>query len=125
MHLDWLRARGPVFTAGIAVASLDPLHEYKNAIDDGLEDAVAVLDAFLSRKRRDPQSSSSPPQPAPSAAHPAHSAHEAVHVAWQCAQDVRAVYHQPTLAAGRAMAEKLIAALPGCPAADPRDRPPR
>ena len=46
VYLDWLRARGPVFTAGIAVATLDPFHGYKNAIDDGLQDAVAVLDAF-------------------------------------------------------------------------------
>ena len=28
------------------VATLDPFHGYKNAIDDQLEDAVAVLDAF-------------------------------------------------------------------------------
>ena len=32
--------------AGIDVATLDPFHGYKNAIDDQLEDAVAVLDAF-------------------------------------------------------------------------------
>ena len=46
VYLDWLRARGPVFTAGIAVATLDPFHGYKNAIGDRLQDAVAVLDAF-------------------------------------------------------------------------------
>lgn len=31
---------------GVEVATLDPFHGYKNAIDDQLEDAVAVLDAF-------------------------------------------------------------------------------
>jgi transposase len=30
----------------VKVATLDPFHGYKNAIDDQLEDAVAVLDAF-------------------------------------------------------------------------------
>jgi transposase len=32
--------------AEVEVATLDPFHGYKNAIDDQLEDAVAVLDAF-------------------------------------------------------------------------------
>ena len=36
------RRSGP----GSQVATLDPFHGYKNAIDDQLEDAVAVLDAF-------------------------------------------------------------------------------
>ncbi len=31
---------------GVEVATLDPFHGYKNAIDGQLEDAVAVLDAF-------------------------------------------------------------------------------
>ena len=34
------------FRAGVKIATLDPFHGYKNAIDDQLEDAVAVLDAF-------------------------------------------------------------------------------
>ena len=45
-YADWLKARGEAFRAGIEVATLDPFHGYKNAIDDQLEDAVAVLDAF-------------------------------------------------------------------------------
>lgn len=45
-YADWLRARNEEFRAGITVATLDPFHGYKNAIDDQLEDAVAVLDAF-------------------------------------------------------------------------------
>jgi len=36
-------------------------------------------------------------------------------VAWQCAQDLRAVYHQRSPAQGRALAEKILAAFPSCP----------
>ena len=45
-YKEWLAARNDEFRAGISVATLDPFHGYKNAIDDQLEDAVAVLDAF-------------------------------------------------------------------------------
>ncbi len=42
-------------------------------------------------------------------------AHEAVFVAWQCAQQLRAIYHQDTPAQGRALAEKALASFPTCP----------
>lgn len=45
-YKTWLGERGETFRSGISVATLDPFHGYKNAIDDQLEDAVAVLDAF-------------------------------------------------------------------------------
>lgn len=45
-YSDWLEERGEDFTGGVEVATLDPFHGYKNAIDDQLEDATAVLDAF-------------------------------------------------------------------------------
>jgi transposase len=45
-YKTWLRERGEAFRAGVQVATLDPFHGYKNAIDDQLADAVAVLDAF-------------------------------------------------------------------------------
>ena len=45
-YRDWLAARGQVFRDGVKEATLDPFHGYKNAIDDQLQDAVAVLDAF-------------------------------------------------------------------------------
>ena len=45
-YKTWLRDRGDTFRKGIEIATLDPFHGYKNAIDDQLEDAVAVLDAF-------------------------------------------------------------------------------
>jgi transposase len=45
-YRGWLRARGEAFRDRVEIATLDPFHGYKNAIDDQLEDAVAVLDAF-------------------------------------------------------------------------------
>jgi transposase len=46
VYAEWLPARNETFRAGIAVATLDPFHGYKNALDNELEDAIAVLDAF-------------------------------------------------------------------------------
>jgi transposase len=46
VYRDWLTARGEAFCQNVEVATLDPFHGYKNAIDDALEDATAVLDAF-------------------------------------------------------------------------------
>ena len=45
-YKTWLRERGEAFRTGVQIATLDPFHGYKNAIDDQLQDAVAVLDAF-------------------------------------------------------------------------------
>ncbi|HEU4648425.1 MAG TPA: ISL3 family transposase, partial [Gemmatimonadales bacterium] len=45
-YAGWLAARSEAFRAGVRVATLDPFQGYKNALDDQLEDAVAVLDAF-------------------------------------------------------------------------------
>ena len=45
-YADWLHERGEGFRDGVKVAALDPFQGYKSAIDDKLEDAVAVLDAF-------------------------------------------------------------------------------
>jgi transposase len=36
-YADWLKERGDAFRAGVEVATLDPFHGYKNAIDDHLE----------------------------------------------------------------------------------------
>ena len=46
VYRHWLTERGPAFRSGVTVATLDPFHGYKNAIDDELADAAAVLDAF-------------------------------------------------------------------------------
>lgn len=45
----------------------------------------------------------------------AHPDHVAVEVAYHCAQDLRDVFHQPTLPRGRRLAEQLIEKLPSCP----------
>jgi transposase len=45
-YTEWLKARNDTFRNSIEVATLDPFHGYKNAIDDQLDDAIAVLDAF-------------------------------------------------------------------------------
>ena len=45
-YTTWLHERGEAFRARVEVATLDPFHGYKNAIDDQLEDARSVLDAF-------------------------------------------------------------------------------
>jgi transposase len=45
----------------------------------------------------------------------AHPDHVAVEVAYQCAQDLRDVFHQPTPVQGRRLAERLIGKLPSCP----------
>jgi transposase len=46
VYKAWLRERGETFRAGVQVATLDPFHGYKNAIDDQLDEATSVLDAF-------------------------------------------------------------------------------
>lgn len=45
-YKDWLNQRGQTFRSGVHIAALDPFAGYKSAIDDALEDATAVLDAF-------------------------------------------------------------------------------
>lgn len=45
-YKDWLEGRGEAFRNNVQVAALDPFAGYKTAIDNKLEDAVAVLDAF-------------------------------------------------------------------------------
>ena len=45
-YTTWLRGRGEDFRSRVGIATLDPFQGYKNAIDDQLEDAIAVPDAF-------------------------------------------------------------------------------
>ncbi len=45
-HENWLEERGEDFRAGVRIATLDPFQGYKNAIDDQLQDATSVLEAF-------------------------------------------------------------------------------
>jgi transposase len=149
-YTQWLKARNEAFRAGIAVATLDPFHGYKNAIDDQLEDAVAVLDAChivklgteaMDQCRRRVQQDTlghrgrkgdplygirlilrcgaeklTDKQKARLAkAISADDRHDEVHVAWQCAQQLRAAYTTPSLPEGRQIAEKVLASFPSCP----------
>ena len=46
MHENWLEERGEQFRSGIQIATVDPFQGQKDAIDDQLQDATSVLDAF-------------------------------------------------------------------------------
>ena len=46
MYKNWLAERGKDFRAGVRITTLEPFQGYKNPIDDQLQDATSVLDAF-------------------------------------------------------------------------------
>ena len=46
VYKNLLAKRGQDFRAGARIATLDPFQGYKNTIDDQLQDATSVLDAF-------------------------------------------------------------------------------
>jgi len=149
-YAEWLAARNQAFRDGIQVATLDPFHGYKNAIDDELEDAVAVLDAFHVVKfgtaavdevrrrvqqqihghrgrRGDPlygirmilrcgaEKLTDRQRARLDKAVAADERHDEVHVAWQCAQQLRSAYRCQNLAEGRRITEKILASFPTCP----------
>ncbi|MFB9774850.1 ISL3 family transposase [Brevibacterium otitidis] len=150
VYKDWLATRGPSFRQGVQVATLDPFQGYKNAIDDQLDDATCVLDAFHIVKlatsavddvrRRVQQQTlrhrgrkgdplygirnllragrerlTERQQKRLQAAFVAHEDHVAVEVAYQCAQDIRDMFHQDTHAQGRRLATRVIETLPTRP----------
>ncbi|WP_420874862.1 ISL3 family transposase [Pseudoclavibacter helvolus] len=149
-YATWLSARGDAFRKQVKVAALDPFAGYKTAIDDKLQDATAVLDAFhvvklgtqavdevrrrvqqdtLGHRGRtgDPlygiqtilragaENLTEKQQARLIAAIEANPAHDEVFVAWQCAQQLRAAYHQRDLTTGRRIAEKVIESFHTCP----------
>jgi transposase len=149
-YKTWLRERGETFRARVQVATLDPFHGYKNAIDDQLDDARAVLDAFHVVKlatqvvdevrrrvqqdihghrgrKNDPlyrirnilragaENLTDRQRARLQAAFTADERHLEVELAWSCAQQVRSAYHQDSHAAGRAIAEKILASFTSCP----------
>ena len=150
VYKTWLDQRGKTFKAGVEVATLDPFRGYKNAIDDKLADATAVLDAFhvvalagraVDEVRRriqqeihghrgrsgDPlygirnilrcaaERLTDKQHARLAAAIAADERHDAVHIAWQCAQKVRAAYAHPDPSKGRELAERVVAGFPTCP----------
>ena len=149
-YKSWLTERGEAFRQRVEIATLDPFHGYKNAIDDQLEDARAVLDAFHvvklatgvvdevrrrvqqdihgHRGRRDDplyrirnilrageENLTDRQRARLQRAWTADERHVEVQVAWACAQQVRSAYHQDTHAAGRVIAEKILASFNSCP----------
>ncbi len=149
-YADWLKERNETFRAGIKVATLDPFQGYKNALDDQLEDAIAVLDAFhvvklgtaaLDEVRRRVQQETlghrgrkgdplygiqntlrcgaerlTDKQKARlTKAFESDERHDEVHIAWQCAQQLRAAYKTNSLSEGRKIAEKVLESFPTCP----------
>ncbi len=149
-YSDWLKERNETFRAGIKVATLDPFHGYKNAIDDELEDAIAVLDAFhvvklgtaaLDEVRRRVQQQTlghrgrkgdplygiqnvlrcggerltDKQKTRLNRAIEADERHDEVHIAWQCAQQLRAAYKADNVSDGKKIAEKVLASFPTCP----------
>jgi transposase len=149
-YKTWLHDRGEAFRSQVEVATLDPFHGYKNAIDDQLEDARSVLDAFhvvkLATKvvddvrrrvqqqihghrgrKNDPlyrvrnilragrENLTERQHARLEAVWAADERHVEVEVAWMCAQQVRDAYHQPTHAAGRAIAQKVLTSFASCP----------
>ena len=149
-YKSWLTERGEGFRKRVQIATLDPFHGYKNAIDDQLDDARSVLDAFhvvkLATKvvddvrrrvqqdihghrgrKNDPlyrirnilragQERLTDRQRARlESAFAADERHVEVEVAWLCAQQVRSAYHQDTHAAGKKLAEQIVATFATCP----------
>lgn len=45
-YADWIKERSEQFRTGVKIAALDPFAGYKKALDDELDDAIVVLDAF-------------------------------------------------------------------------------
>lgn len=150
VYKTWLDERGDEFRAGVKIATLDPFHGYKNAIDERLADAAVVVDAFHVVKlgtsavddvRRRVQQAihghrgrtgdplygirhllragkerlTKKQQARLDAAFAADERHVEVEVAYLCSQQLRSVYHQPTRALGRAVAEKVVDSFPTCP----------
>ena len=149
-YAQWLKARNETFRANIKVATLDPFHGYKNALDDELEDAIAVLDAFHVVKlgtaavdevrrrvqqdihghrgrRGDPlygirnvlrcgvEKLTDKQKARLDKAIDADERHDEVHIAWQCAQQLRNAYKAEKLSDGRKIAEQVLASFPSCP----------
>jgi transposase len=149
-YAGWLKERNENFRAGIKIATLDPFQGYKNALDDELQDAVAVLDAFhvvklgtaaMDEVRRRVQQQTlghrgrkgdplygiqntlrcgterlTDKQKARlSNAFDADEQHDEVHIAWQCAQQLRAAYKADNVSEGRKIAEHVLASFPTCP----------
>ena len=95
--VDEVRRRVQQETLGHRGRSGDPLYGIRNVLRCAAERLTdkqqARLDAAIAADER----------------------HDAVHIAWQCAQRVRAAYTHPDPAAGRQLAEQVVDGFPSCP----------
>jgi transposase len=149
VYKAWLKNQPEGFIDGVDHAALDPFRGYANAIQDGLPDAVAVLDAFhvvrlgtqvLDEVRRRVQQDTlghrghkhdplyqirgllrhgiehltQRQQTKISACLDAGDPSDEVNVAWQCYQQLRAIYHAAP-AKGRQIAIKVLDSFHTCP----------
>jgi transposase len=97
MVVDEVRRRVQQETLGHRGRKGDPLYGIRTILRAGAERLTERQQARLA------------------AAVAADHAHEEVHLAWQVAQRLRAAYVAENLAAGRRIAEQLLAQLPSCP----------
>ena len=95
--VDDVRRRVQQDTLGHRGRSGDPLYGIRTILRAGVENLTDKQQARLT------------------SAFEAHEAHVEVEVAWQVAQDVRALFHADTPAKGRAAAQRLLKILPTCP----------
>lgn len=95
--VDDVRRRVQQDTLGHRGRKGDPLYGIRTILRAGAENLTDRQNARLDR------------------AFAAHDAHVEVQIAWQVAQDVRALFHTPDPAKGRAAAQRLLKILPTCP----------
>ena len=95
--VDDVRRRVQQDTLGHRGRTGDPLYGIRTILRAGVENLTDKQKTRLTR------------------AFTANEVHVEVELAWQVAQDVRALFHAPTPAHGKAAAQRLIDVLPTCP----------
>jgi len=95
--VDDVRRRVQQQTCGHRGRKSDPLYRIRNILRAGQDHLTDRQRARLD------------------AAFTAREEHVEVEIAWRCAQQVRSVYHQGSHAAGRAVAEQILASFNTCP----------
>jgi len=137
VYTDWLTARGQAFRSSVTVATLDPFHGYVLDAFHVVKLGTAAVDEVRRWVQQDTtghrgrsgdplygirtmlragQRNLTDRQLARlDKAIAAHEAHDEVHIAWQCAQRLRAIYHAASTTEGGRLAEQIVASFPGCP----------
>ena len=124
-YKTWLKDRGEAFRKRVEVATLDPFHGYKNAIDVRRR-VQQEIHGHRGRKndplyrvrntlRAGAENLTDRQRTRLAQAWAADERHLEVEVAWRCAQQVRDAYHQDSHVAGRAIAEKVLDSFTTCP----------